>query len=186
MKMNEVIQTLKLEAATDDKFAKVCDMLAARERSRSQMTLKALDLRMKQHGHPLQEDDYRRVIKVLADLGFGTLETDSRKRPSALKGVKVSLASIGEVALGRARGFKSVRLRNRFYKLPLHAVPVPAANRDPIQKPVLKTLSVTPSAKGIIGLTLVINNKPVNISVTENLTANEIATLVQCLRQAAV
>lgn len=184
MKMNEVIQTLKLEAATDDKFAKVCDMLAARERSRSQMTVKAMDLRMKQHGAPLPEDDYRRVLKVLADLGFGTLEMDNRKRPLALKGVKVSLASIGEVALGRARGFKSVKLRNRFYKLPIHAV-APAINKDPIAKPT--PLRAFPLPKpSTIGLTLVINNKPVTVTVNDDLTSNEIATLVNCLRQAAV
>jgi hypothetical protein len=171
----EVIQTLKEEAATDQVFADVCHMWTKRMRSRNQVTIKALAQRMVEAGMPTHKPgEYGRVLKVLANLGFGRIEMDRRGDVKALKDIKITLSSIGEVAVGKALSLKSFKLRNRYRRMQVPAPTTPSAvPHKVIRKP-------EPAAP--IGLVVKINEKSVNIPLPDSLSDEEMAGLIRRLR----
>lgn len=113
----ELIQTLAAETSKDPTLNAVLHMFAARDRARAQVTLQALAARMKEEGFSYEDAEYIRVLRLLAKLGVGRLETDSSGRVKALKDVKVTLQSIGLAGLGQLSRIEHLNKRNRFQKV---------------------------------------------------------------------
>lgn len=115
----QLIETLKLETAKDPVTSAVLHMFAARERAREQVTIPALVNRMKEEGFLYAPGEYGRVLRLLAGLGVGRLDTDSSGKVRALKDVKVTLQSIGMAALGQGTTIDQLAKRNRYQRIPI-------------------------------------------------------------------
>ncbi len=134
----QLIETLKTETSKDPVTSAVLHVFAARERARAQVTIPALVARMKEEGFLYAPGEYGKVLKLLASLGVGRLDTDSSGKVRALKDVKVTLQSIGMAALGQATVIEPISTRNKFQRIPVvHAAPIkkpPVAISAPIIK----------------------------------------------------
>lgn len=131
-----LIETLKAEAPKDATLNAVLHMFAARERARAQVTLAALSNRMKEEGFSYDRADYARVLKLLANLGVGRLDTGQNGQVRALKDVKVTLQSIGNVSVGSGTTIEQLSFRNRFQRIPVveaapPRAPTPVTSKSP-------------------------------------------------------
>jgi hypothetical protein len=161
---------------------------ALRQRARANVTMHGLEQRMKADGFAFDKQEYGKVLKFLAGLGLGRLDTDHKGRVRALKDVKTTLQSIGLAACGEKGAVVPFRQRNRFVKLvpkaaaPAEGTPVPATPKPQIQpvpmrrrrpKVVGRILNSAP-----IGLQVTLNGKMVSFQLPKGLTGDQIAELV--------
>lgn len=127
----EVIQTLKTETAKDSALNAVLHMFATRERARDQVTIQALENRMKEEGFAYEHAEYVRILRLLAKLGLGRLDTDPSGKVRALKDVKVTLQSIGLAACGSGATIQTLHRRNRFQRIPIvESAPITAKSPE--------------------------------------------------------
>jgi hypothetical protein len=184
----ETVQKLTNEAKVNPVWNAVAHVFALRERARSQVTVTALEQRMKDEGFEFGREDYENVLKLLASVGVGKLVRDTKGRINALVDIKVTLQSIGKVAAGAATEVMGFQRKRRFGKLagarrrakrkggPLTMLRQPAPkleDRRPGREP---RPYQTPGARVV--LTVIIGEKPVNIPIPAELTADEIAKLI--------
>lgn len=172
MSQSQIIESLKLAAQKDKATDAVLHVFAMRERARAQVTMSALEQKMRAERFSFDRQDYVRVLKLLAELGLGRLDTDTRGRVRALKDIKTSLQSIGAAACGQSTKLDRFKMRNKFSKITAGVVKEKLA--APVEVPApQKEAGVT-----AIGLTVSINGKMMTVSVPKDLTAQEIALLV--------
>lgn len=168
----EQIMNLKKEANDDAIFNNVLHVFAQRERARREVTVSTLTHTMKKAGYEYSPQQVIPVLEKLSKLGFGRLEKDIRGRVRALRDIQVTLQSLGTVASQEKAEIKPFRPRNSFGKLSEET----QEPRTP--SPVIEAAK----AKTALILTVMINDKPVNIQVPKGLSASEIAALVVKLR----
>lgn len=170
-----VIEALKNKVAADKTARDVFHVMSLRERARNIVTLGGLDQRMKKEGFNYEKDDYVTVLKFMASLGFGKLELDSKGRVTALKDIKTTLQSIGEVAMGLNTELHPWKQRNKFRVLS-------SPSLKPVPKPTQEVLApVIP-----VSLTVVINGKAVNVALPNNLNERDVADLVMRFREKSI
>lgn len=169
--MNEaMVLKLKDESKTDPTLNAVVHDFALRRRTRSQITLHALEQRMKLEGFTWTRDQCRNVLKLLGSCGVGKIDTDKEGNVIAIRDIKVTLQSIGRAVVGK-EPIKQFNKRNTFGKLAVVPTPQPPKRRG--RKP---RAYQTPGSR--IVLTIIVNEKPVNIPVPSDLTPTEIAELI--------
>lgn len=163
----DAIKSLRDEAKSNPAANAVFHVFATRKRARGNVTVSALMQRMKAEGFLYEGAQYADLLKLLAKLGFGRLQTDPKGRVKALTDVKTKLQSIGMAACGSnddltASAFKP----KRHYKdlLVTPSEPITAADAKPLPK--------------AVKLTFQVNGKPFDISIPENATAEEVATVI--------
>lgn len=113
----DLITQLKAEVSKNRVFNDMCHVFATRERARQQVTIPALMAVMKKNGFNHSKNDYEKALRVMANLGLGILDFDGRGRLRSLKGVKVTLQSIGMAALSGGQ-INKFRPQVRLAKLP--------------------------------------------------------------------
>lgn len=173
MTQNQLVSVLKKEAEADSAFKDTCIMFGSRERARNQVTVAALQTRMERHGFHYSKEKYASILKRMADLGLGRLETDSKGQVKALKNIETTLQSIGKAACGEASNLANWRKRNRFRSLPSGRTPAPVPKKAaPAPK-----LTMVPRLEKI-DLVMKLNDKPVRLEVSNDLTAEEIAAII--------
>lgn len=165
-----LIETLKKEAATNKAANAVFHVFALRQRARRNVTVHSLEQRMKKEGFDFSPNEYSGVLKTLAGLGFGKLQTDHKGRVKALTDVNTTLQSIGSAACGQRVTLTGLKSRNKFTTMVV--TKMDAAPTAEIFK------KVAPVPQVDLRLSLAINGKPVSISVPENLTAEEITGII--------
>lgn len=159
--MNQVDTVTKLreKAKTSPAANSFFHVCALRKRARSNINVRSLALKMQKEGFNYTVEEYRDIIKFLADLGFGRLDTDAKGRVKGLKDIRVSLQSIGQTACGEQVQLRGFRPRNRFAMIG----------------------SIKPKPKQVeteIDVSIKMNGKAVKIQVPKDLTAEEIAALI--------
>lgn len=147
-------------------------MFASRQRTRHQVTLRALSMRMKKEGFEHKDAEYAQVLKLLSESGFGTLEKDGKGRVKALKNVVATLQSLGAAVAAKGKSVQSSHPRPKFRTIVSNVV---TDNAD-------KTPSTPIRLTSDISLTLKIGNRPVNLPMPSDLTAEEIGYVVAKLR----
>ncbi len=96
------IDKLRKEAKQNEVFRSVCMVFAERQRARSQVTMHNLITVMKHKGYNYSREELVQVLKFLAHLGLGKPEYSRRHKLRAIKDIKVTLQSIGQVAIDKA------------------------------------------------------------------------------------
>lgn len=171
---NEAVEVLKKEVESNPAANAVFHVFALRRRTRAQITMHGLSQRMKLEGFEYRSDQYAHVLKLLAKLGLGKLEVDSKGRVRALKEVKATLQSIGVVACGDKSTVKVYNKRNKFMKVYSNPAPETPKQQENSPKPEL----VPDSSNNVIILSVPIKHKYIDISVPKDLNAEEIAALI--------
>lgn len=132
MAPNKAIQTLKTLAATNKTANDVFHEMALRERTRNQITVRGLALRMARAGFKHDLAAYRMVIKAMADCGFGVAKYNKTGEIVGVHGIKTTLQSIGRAVIDGASDLKNVGNRNKYSPIKMSNDPVPA--RTEMQK----------------------------------------------------
>lgn len=188
----QVIDSLKQVAKKDPAVDATLTMFAARERARSQVTLRGLKQRMEAEGWDKFDDsDYKRVLKLLAEHGIGKLEKDSSGRVTALTEIKITLQSLGQAVLGGVRkGVEKWSPRNKYVPVKKPATP-PAPPKVEEKRsvepattphPMRRATDQAPLIDAAETLTVRYNGKPLVFQVPEGFTAQEIADFLVNLR----
>lgn len=117
MNETQVINTLRNEIQTNKAVSDTLYAFAMRQRARHVVTLTALTNKMHHEGFEHTRGEYAEVLKLLAKLNIGKLDTDSKGRVRALKDIDTTLQSIGLAALGVRSQVELAKRRNRFGKI---------------------------------------------------------------------
>ncbi len=184
MTSHETIEALKREANRSPAANAVFHVFADRQRARQSINTAALVVRMEREKFDFPVKQYEDVLKFLSTLGLGTIVLNNKGRVKGLTNIKVTLQSIGMAALSesRAQRFEGFRAKPKFQKLPTEKpVEAPAA---PAPKPLGKA---TGAVAGFpVSVTVVVNGKPVNFRIPNELSEAEIADLVVRFRDKGV
>lgn len=119
----QVIDKLRTRASTDAVFHAVAEVFAMRERTRQQVTLQSLMATMLKEGYKFNKEQYTSVLAFMATLGLGTLERDNKGRIRALKGISITLQSIGLAAVSKKDNLAKNNIGTPFVKLPQEPKP---------------------------------------------------------------
>ncbi len=111
-----IIRAIADRAKTSDVFNAMCHVFALRERTRQQITVSSLTLKMEKEGFKYTAKDYARELQFLADLGLGKMELKNGV-PKVLSKITVNLQSIGKIAFGQAADLELNYIQKR--KLPV-------------------------------------------------------------------
>lgn len=173
----ETIEALKREANKSPAANAVFHVFADRQRARQSINTAALVVRMEREKFDFPVKQYEDVLKFLSTLGLGTLVLDKKGRVKGLANIKVTLQSIGMAALSptRAQRFEGFRSKPKFQKLTVEK-PVPATSPPPAPKPLGAASGAV--AGFPVSVTVVVNGKPVNFRIPNELSEAEIADLV--------
>lgn len=170
MDQKELVGKLK-EIAKDPVANAVLHVLALRQRTRKEITVSGLSLRMGRENYKYTRAQLAQVLKSLASLGLGVLHTDAKGRPKALKDIKISLQSVGRAALNDmdAVDMKSARFRNRYGKL---------IDLGPPKVEAPKFVGLTVSN---VSLRTQVNGKRVIVEFEDEMSGQEIAEMINRL-----
>lgn len=169
----QLVEQLRVLAASDKTFNAVAHVFAIRERARGEVTLSNLRLRMAREGFHFKGDELGQVLKKLSELGIGTLYIDSDKRIRSLKNIKVTLQSIGQAAVGKLDKLEKFTPDNHYVALPVEpkAAPPKAAAApapkiaDQVAKQPLHTPSIMPRREYKAALLVMIDDAPVSFPI---------------------
>lgn len=150
--MNQVVEQLRSQTKSNKAFNAVCHIFALRERFRKQVTVQALQFKMRTEGFVYSKQDYENVIKFLGDLKLGVVRTNKKNKVMGIYDLKKPLRTIGRAALGE---------ENELTK------------EEPKKEPVWQR-NIYPSV-----LTVIIGSKPVNVNLAASLTKEEVKTVIE-------
>jgi hypothetical protein len=140
MAPNKAIETLKSLAKRSQAASDVFHEMAMRERTRNQITIRALALRMSKAGFKHPQSEYEVVLKALADCGFGNLKYSKRGRVTSVVGIQTTLQSIGKAVVQGADMLKNNAIRNKYSPIRITNDPVPART-EPQKQQVIRDLA---------------------------------------------
>lgn len=165
----EMIKVLKDEADRNPASRAVLFMFSQRQRPRGTLTLDGLVHRMRQDGFPCTKKDFEPIIKALASVGIGVLNTTGRGKLIGLKEITTDFKSVGECVFGEAVEIKTFTPRVRFTK-----VTPPPRRSSLLVRPGLHT----PNSNFQVSLDVLLNGKHVLIPVPKDLTNEDLAALI--------
>lgn len=127
MSNEQIVTALRTEASKNEVFNAICHIFALRHRSRQQITVGSLRLKMAQEGYNFSKEQCWHVLRFLSSLGIGYLEFDSTtKELVALKNIRLTLQSIGLVAVGTSDKLIRFNPLIEFLQLPANNKPMPS------------------------------------------------------------
>lgn len=113
----DIIGQLKDEALRSKAFSDVCHVFAMRERARQQVTMHSLTAMMKKNGFNHSRKALEGVLYALGTLGLGTLVYNRADRLIALKGIRITLQSIGMAAVSDKKNLSHFAPRTKMVNL---------------------------------------------------------------------
>lgn len=175
---DDIVSKLKAEAAKNKAFNAVCHRFALRERARQQVTIASLAATMKKEGYNFEKDQYGQVLAFLAALGLGTLDRNARGRIRSLRGIKMTLQSIGMAAIGNAIQLDKYIAQNRYTNL----VSTPQVPQTIIEtKPPVPPAPRTQKSMCKIIFTVTVDDKEVNFEVPGGVPKEELGQFIASL-----
>lgn len=161
--------SLREEAATNRVFRDICHVFALRERTRQQITMQSLKATLDKEKFSFSKKQLEDVLKFMAKIGIGTLIYDKRGALAALKGIRVTLQSIGLTALGKKEDLERFSTPPQFYSLNV-----------PESKPAKSVLNII-NGRHPAALTLKFNNETVIFELPKGLTLQELTGVLKDL-----
>lgn len=171
---NELIDRLKDEAIRNKTFNAVAHIFAIRERARQQVSVVALAAAMKKQGFEFSRNEYEHVLKFMGSLGLGTLDKDSRGRVRALKGIKLTLQSIGLAAVGEKKELTKYSPAAKFSKIP--GVPQTILDKPPTTPKPTASKSVCK-----VTFTVTVDDKTVVFDIPEGVPKEDLGQFIASL-----
>lgn len=172
MTKEEIIDRLRERTTADPILNATMHMLALRKRPRHNLTLDGLYYRMRREGFNHPKKEYARVFQLLGELGLAKIMTDLKGDPQQAKDFKLALPMIGAAACGE--NIPLTKMSKPLVKVVAAAtVPAPAPSVREARAP---RSYQTPGSRLI--LTVLVNDKPVNIPVPKTLTPDELSALI--------
>lgn len=177
----ELISRLRQQAAESKIFNAICYVFAMRERARHQVTVSSLRLTLLKEGFNFKAEDIEQELIFLSNLGVGTIEV-SRGHVVSLRGVKITLQSIGKCALSdNEAALKMFKVHNKFndLSLPKEIKPIVTSkisNSSAIKKEIQQRFYTVPLKTMIGGSEVVI---PLSIPLTNEQIALAVASLFE-------
>lgn len=173
MSNDQVVQMLVKEAEANPASSAVFHVFALRKRARNSINLLSLTNKMKKEGFTnYDKTDYVSVIRLLATLGLGELDTDAKGRVRGIKKIRVTLQSIGAAACKQSAAMEGFSVRNKFYKIP-----------SKVEEPKPVEMKEKPSKIGL-NLEFNVNGRILRIPVPKDIIGQDLAELVNKLHTA--
>lgn len=170
---NEIqVGNLKREASTDKVLNDALHLFASRERGRKELTVGALTNSMRKAGFEYTRKEVAPILIKLSKLGFGHLEKDDKGRVAALRGIKVTMQSLGKVAIQETED-EALQYTTGTRKMPRAPKAAPKPQKQPKQAP-----QETRPNKTVLILTVMINDIPINLQVPKGLSTQQIAEVI--------
>lgn len=161
---NKIVETLRTETETNKAAAAMFYVFALRERSAFTITVNSLMIAMKAEKFLYPREDYVKVLKLMANLGLGTLLVTSRGRVRALTGIGVTLKSLGTSVTGKGPiELKSYKQRHKF---------------EEVQDKTNKRQHKLEVIQNALKLTMYINNKAISVDLPNGLTRAEMLSVI--------
>lgn len=113
----DILTAIRSRAASSPVFNAMCHVFALRQRTRQQITLANLMWVMKKEDFKYVDTQYIVELQFMAAAGLGKLYIDSKGRVRALKGIQVTLQSIGIAAILKKDTLEPFHPTNRFKSL---------------------------------------------------------------------
>lgn len=112
---DNVTRALKARAINSPVFGSMCEVFATRERTRQQITVHSLSVKMQKLGYKFSRAQYAEELKFLSQLGLGLLVRSKTGVVRALVSITHTLQSIGQVALDKKVNIDpvNIQIRNR-------------------------------------------------------------------------
>lgn len=159
----DTVNKLQSRVANDPIYKAVFNVMAQRERNRHNMTTRGLYYKLRKEGHKFQEKDLVPIFRLIAELGLATLDINTRGRVEAIRGFKAPIQKIGEMACGTV------------------SVSRPKANSPTLMSvPKVEAVAANSKTKQTMkaALTLYVNNKPIEINLPENMTKEDLISII--------
>lgn len=116
--MKQVIDRLREESKKSPVLTAVLVYFGSRKRARGTLSAQVLQRSMAREGFTYSHNDYAKVLELLASLGLGKINRDSRGRIKGLKEVTVTFQSIGKAVIDEAeRPLAIFNKRERYSKV---------------------------------------------------------------------
>lgn len=181
MTKEEVLDQLREKTKADPILNATMHMLALRKRPRHNLTLDGLYYRMKREGFDHPKKEYLRVLQLLGDLGLAKIITDFKGEPQQARDFRLSLPLIGAAACGSNVPLSKMGKLISQNRTPMVTQNTPeldpaVSQTPPIREPRAPRPYQTPGSRLI--LTMLVNDKPVNIPIPKTLTPDELSTLI--------
>lgn len=162
------IVALKKEAQSNKVFNAVCYAFALRKRTRQQITIPGLRLKMKKEGFEFSSHEYEKVLQTLASMGFGTLVKTPEGKIKALVNIKVTLQSIGQIAVAKRDVLEARKAHMKFE-------PLKAGPKQVIDKP--QVIDVRPVVDAT-SITAQVNGRPITFTIPSGLSLDELTNFL--------
>lgn len=177
MSKEEVSKELQSRTKTDPVLNAAFHMLALRDRSRFNLTPEALYYKMKREGFTnYNKADYLVVFKTLAELGLARIVLDERGRVEQVRDFRLPLKQLGALACGQNVPVERMgQLLNSGAKPKVEPIVIsskPSPRREERQPRPYQTAGTR------LILTVLVNDKPINIPVPRDLTPAELASFL--------
>lgn len=165
MNKEQLIQSLKSETAKNPIFKAVMYMFAMRKRARYRVSISALTQKMRQEGFSYPKEDYARVIKFLIDHKLGEQELNRNGRLIGIKGLTLTLQSIGQAACSDVYILRDFKKRNGYEELPVVT--------PPIVQHVIKAGKI-----GNMSIQLDVNGREYKVTIPEDTDSQDVAKMI--------
>lgn len=171
MNHDEIVSKLRERTKTNKAFDVIMHVFGLRERARSILTIDGLAQRMKANNFNFDYKDYVATFQFLAELGLGQLVTNSKGKVIALKGIKVSLQSMGKAACGQNIPLDNFTKRNIYENI------IPAA---PVSKPEVLQKAEEDQQMSI---TIQVRDIPIMLKIPSRTSTHDLAVMIDTIRK---
>lgn len=152
IRTKDVVERLKEQAEVSPVFKAMAVVFASRERTRQQVSIQSLEVKMNAAGYNFSKEEYERELEFLGGLSLGSVKKNAKGHVVCLKGISITLQSIGAAALGKKTVLNRYTQRTPYTKLPATGVrldlpiltpPTPSINKkQEVTKPKEVTMTI--------------------------------------------
>lgn len=135
-----VTKALKDRAANSEVFRAMCEVFALRERTRQQVTVHSLTVKMQKAGHKFTRADYAKELAFLASYGIGSLIKSKTGVIRGLVKIDVTLQSVGQVALSKRVNLDKANIQIRDRRATPRPVKMPSVPKSANQATLILSL----------------------------------------------
>lgn len=184
MTKEQVLDRLRQETQANKILDDTMHVLAMRKRPRHNLTLDGLHYRMRKEGFNYTKKDYTVVFNLLKELGLAKVATNFRGEPLHAEDFRLALPLIGAAAVGQHVPLEKIgRLIANMRVEP--TMPAPFVPPTPKKEEAPKFAPREPrtprpyqTQSSRLILTVLVNDKPVNIPVPKSLNHEELTSLI--------